>query len=169
MRSSSTKSDFSRWPSRRSLASSAAILALSGAVAFAACSSNDDNPTPTPTFTSGSGGAGGSAGGGSGGDQGTGGDGTGGSTGGSAGGGGTAGSGGAAGSAGGVSDGGAGGPKDAAPDINPALCTSDAGCWSCPPLKPEDFLNHCTASQCSHFDDSTRLPPQYRDGGLPPF
>ncbi len=52
-------------------------------------------------------------------------------------------------------------PRDA------AGCTSDSGCWSCTPATPGEFLNQCTSSQCSPFDNATRLPNY--DGGLPPL
>jgi hypothetical protein len=52
-------------------------------------------------------------------------------------------------------------PEDA------AACTTDAGCWSCTPTSPPEFLNQCTSSQCSPFDNASRLPDY--DGGLPPL
>jgi hypothetical protein len=52
-------------------------------------------------------------------------------------------------------------PEDA------ATCETDAGCWSCTPTSPPEFLNQCTSSQCSPFDNASRLPDY--DGGLPPL
>jgi hypothetical protein len=52
-------------------------------------------------------------------------------------------------------------PEDA------ATCTTDAGCWSCTPTSTPEFLNQCTSSQCSPFDNAQRLPNY--DGGLPPL
>src|ERR1700679_1805146 len=43
-------------------------------------------------------------------------------------------------------------PEDA------VACTTDAGCWSCLPTTTLQFLNQCTASQCSPFVNSQRLP-----------
>ena len=47
-------------------------------------------------------------------------------------------------------------------------CTGDGGCWACAPTTDLQYLNHCTGSSCSHFDNTraTRLQP---DGGLPPL
>jgi hypothetical protein len=53
------------------------------------------------------------------------------------------------------------------PDASPEACTTDAGCWSCTPTTTPEFLNQCTSSQCSPFDNWTRLPNY--DGGLPPL
>jgi hypothetical protein len=48
-----------------------------------------------------------------------------------------------------------------------SVCTTDAGCWSCTPQIPSEFLNQCTASQCTPFVNAQRLPNY--DGGLPPL
>ncbi len=71
------------------------------------------------------------------------------------------------------SDDGSSGPDTAPPSLrdaqlppeDAATCTSDAGCWSCLPETPAEFLNQCTASQCSPFVNTQRLPNY--DGGLP--
>jgi hypothetical protein len=52
-------------------------------------------------------------------------------------------------------------PEDA------VACTTDAGCWSCLPTTTPQFLNQCTASQCSPFANAQRLPDY--DGSLPPL
>jgi hypothetical protein len=137
--------------------------ALLGALALAsfelgalACSSSNDNPTPpnnsfTTGSTTGGGGAGGKAsttttattattgGGGQGGQGGAG-----------PGGGGHGGSGGT---------GGTGGQVD---------CNGPNNCYKCPPVAELQFLNQCTASQCSPFDNAARLP-LYNNGNLPPL
>jgi hypothetical protein len=56
---------------------------------------------------------------------------------------------------------------DGAPVLDAAICTTDAGCWSCTLVTPPEFLNQCTASQCSPFVNAQRLPDY--DGGLPPL
>jgi hypothetical protein len=56
---------------------------------------------------------------------------------------------------------------DGAPVQDAASCTAEAGCWSCTPLTPPEFLNQCTGSQCSPFVNAQRLPNY--DGGLPPL
>ncbi len=48
-----------------------------------------------------------------------------------------------------------------------SVCTTDADCWSCTPQTPPEFLNQCTASQCTPFVNAQRLPNY--DGGLPPL
>jgi hypothetical protein len=48
-------------------------------------------------------------------------------------------------------------------------CTGDGGCWSCAPVTQPEFLNQCTGSQCSGFDNASRLQGLYPDGGLPPL
>jgi hypothetical protein len=53
------------------------------------------------------------------------------------------------------------------PDQNAEACTTDAGCWSCIPTTSPEFLNQCTGSQCSPFDNLQRLPDY--DGSLPPL
>jgi hypothetical protein len=53
------------------------------------------------------------------------------------------------------------------PDQDAAACTTDAGCWSCVPTNTNQFLNQCTTSQCSPFNNALRLPDY--DGGLPPL
>jgi hypothetical protein len=73
-------------------------------------------------------------------------------------------------------------PDDSGPQGNPdapltqldgalvgdaAVCTTDAGCWSCTPVTSGEFLNQCTASHCSPFVNALRLPNY--DGGLPPL
>jgi hypothetical protein len=57
--------------------------------------------------------------------------------------------------------------KDGAPVTDASVCTTDAGCWACTPITPPEFLNQCTGSQCSPFDNYQRLPSY--DGGLPPL
>jgi hypothetical protein len=52
------------------------------------------------------------------------------------------------------------------PDAN---CFGDGGCFACPPRTNDQFLNRCSGSQCSKFDDKTRIPSSVWDGGaLPP-
>lgn len=58
--------------------------------------------------------------------------------------------------------------NDAQPDVDAAACTTDAGCWSCPPTTPPQFLNQCTSSTCSPFANATRVPG-YDGGALPPL
>ena len=48
-----------------------------------------------------------------------------------------------------------------------SVCAKDGGCWSCSPLTTAEFLNQCTASQCTPFPNAQRLPSY--DGGLPPL
>jgi hypothetical protein len=48
------------------------------------------------------------------------------------------------------------------PDVDAAACTQDGGCWSCTPTSVPEFLNQCTGSQCTPFDNSR--VPNY-DGG----
>ena len=57
--------------------------------------------------------------------------------------------------------------KDGALVPDGASCESDAGCWSCTPQTPPEFLNQCAASyvQCTPFANATRLPDY--DGSLP--
>jgi hypothetical protein len=57
--------------------------------------------------------------------------------------------------------GGAGGQGGAPPD-----CNGPNNCYKCPPLTEPQFLNHCTAAQCSPFDNVARLP-LYNNGNLP--
>jgi hypothetical protein len=45
-------------------------------------------------------------------------------------------------------------------------CNED-GCFSCEPATTEHFLNACTDSQCSAFDNEDRLP-LFNGGDLPP-
>lgn len=53
------------------------------------------------------------------------------------------------------------------PDAN---CFADGGCFACEPKTNEQFLNRCSGSQCSKFDDKTRIPSSVWDGGaLPPM
>jgi hypothetical protein len=49
-----------------------------------------------------------------------------------------------------------------------ALGAPDSGCWSCEPVLPSDFLNHCagTGVTCVPFDNG-RLPG-FDGGALPP-
>jgi hypothetical protein len=53
-------------------------------------------------------------------------------------------------------------------DVDAAACTTDAGCWSCPPTTEGQFLNQCTSSTCSPFANTTRVPG-YDGGALPPL
>jgi hypothetical protein len=48
------------------------------------------------------------------------------------------------------------------PDVDAAGCTQDSGCWSCTPATQPEFLNQCTSSACTPFDN--RRVPNY-DGG----
>jgi hypothetical protein len=50
-----------------------------------------------------------------------------------------------------------------------AGCVGDGGCFSCKPTTNEQFLDHCSGSSCSPFDNKTRIPAATWDGGaLPP-
>jgi len=128
--------------SRRWAVALAAALLMAGGL-VAACSSNNTNPQPAPVYQVGN-------------DSGT--DGT-------------------------TSSGDSGPGSDAAetgqddgpqdgqvfPDApeDAVACTTDAGCWSCLPTTTPEFLNQCTASQCSPFVNTKRLPDY--DGSLPPL
>jgi hypothetical protein len=46
-------------------------------------------------------------------------------------------------------------------------CDGQGGCYACAPSTPLQFLNQCTNSQCSPFDNTTL--PLLADGGLPPL
>jgi len=61
---------------------------------------------------------------------------------------------------------GAGGGGDGGSDGAGGGCTED-GCYSCEPTRTEHFLDACTESQCSPFDNAARLP-LFADGDLPP-
>ena len=50
----------------------------------------------------------------------------------------------------------------------PPNCDGPNGCYSCPPKTGNQFLNACTNSQCSPFDNVARLP-LYNNGNLPPI
>jgi hypothetical protein len=151
-----------------------ALMILSGlasAIAVVACSA-DDNPEPsTPVI---SGGAGGTSSAGAGGSSaGKGGS----SAGGSAGISGTSGAagetgseGGAGGESGSTGEGGDGGEAGTG---GGAICTPGStgpgGCFLCPSTGIQ-YLNQCTDSQCSHFDNARLLYPGYTPGGaLPPL
>jgi hypothetical protein len=47
-------------------------------------------------------------------------------------------------------------------------CDGPNGCYSCPPKTGAQFLNACTTTQCSPFDNVKRLP-LYNNGNLPPI
>jgi hypothetical protein len=52
--------------------------------------------------------------------------------------------------------------------VDSAVCaTTDGGCYKCAPTTNLEFLNQCTTSTCSPFNDFQRLPNY--DGGLPPL
>jgi hypothetical protein len=60
-------------------------------------------------------------------------------------------------------------PADASEaSVDAAGCATDAGCWSCTPSTTGEFLNQCTASQCTPFNNLQRLP-DYDGGALPPL
>jgi len=48
-------------------------------------------------------------------------------------------------------------------------CLDAGGCFSCPPTVTREFLNACTGTDCSPFDNATRLGGLLPDGGLPPL
>jgi hypothetical protein len=52
--------------------------------------------------------------------------------------------------------------------VDAASCAADGGCWSCTPASTPEFLNQCTSSECSPFDNLQRLP-DYDGGSLPPL
>ena len=51
------------------------------------------------------------------------------------------------------------------PDAN---CFGDGGCFACDPKVTEQFLNRCSGSQCSKFDEKARIPSSVWDGGALP-
>jgi hypothetical protein len=64
-------------------------------------------------------------------------------------------------------------PEDGAVDsfvpTDTAGCVGDGGCFACKPTSSEQFLNHCSGSSCSPFDNAVRIPAATWDGGkLPP-
>src|SRR5947207_466247 len=44
-----------------------------------------------------------------------------------------------------------------------AGCLGDGGCFACPPVQTNDFLNQCTRSNCAPFNNAVRVPRW--DGG----
>jgi hypothetical protein len=50
----------------------------------------------------------------------------------------------------------------------PPNCDGPNGCYACPPKTGSQFLNACTTTQCSPFDNVKRLP-LYNNGNLPPI
>jgi hypothetical protein len=48
----------------------------------------------------------------------------------------------------------------------PPNCDGPNGCYSCAPKTGNQFLDACTTSQCSPFDNVARLP-LYNNGNLP--
>ncbi len=73
-----------------------------------------------------------------------------------------AGGGGVGGSGAGGSGAGVGGGGGAGGD-----CLADSGCYECEPTTTDQFLDACTDSACSPFDNVARLP-LYNNGNLPP-
>jgi hypothetical protein len=51
--------------------------------------------------------------------------------------------------------------------VDAAVCATDGGCYKCTPTTNAEFLNQCTTSSCSPFNNIQRLPNY--DGGLPPL
>jgi hypothetical protein len=51
--------------------------------------------------------------------------------------------------------------------VDASVCGADGGCYKCTPTTNVEFLNQCTASSCTPFDNAARLPNY--DGGLPPL
>jgi hypothetical protein len=49
-----------------------------------------------------------------------------------------------------------------------ANCVGEAGCFNCKPTTNEQFLDKCTSSECSPFDDKSRIPTSTWDGGKLP-
>lgn len=64
--------------------------------------------------------------------------------------------------------GGNGGEAGAAGAGGSPNCAGPNGCYACPPKETDQYLNACTDSQCSPFDNVTRLP-LYNGGNLPPL
>ena len=124
---------------RRAALFAGALFVVAGVIA--ACSSESNPKPPDNEFTTSSGTTSTSA-------SGTGG----------AGGGATASSGSSTSTATGTGGGGTGGV--------PPNCDGPSGCYSCPPKTGNQFLNACTNSQCSPFDNVARLP-LYNNGNLP--
>lgn len=64
-----------------------------------------------------------------------------------------------------------GGPNDEDSGATGGGCTdAKKGCYTCEPKAAEDFLNHCTDSQCQAFDNVKRLPASFAPGkDLPPI
>jgi hypothetical protein len=52
--------------------------------------------------------------------------------------------------------------------VDAASCGADGGCWNCTPATAQEFLNQCTSSQCTPFDNLQRLP-DWDGGALPPL
>lgn len=72
---------------------------------------------------------------------------------------------------GGSSEAGTGGTSQALTDAGIDAATCDPtpganGCYPCAPKTDAEFLNHCSGSQCSPFDNAARLP-LYNGGKLP--
>jgi hypothetical protein len=55
-----------------------------------------------------------------------------------------------------------------APDLALDPCITAKGCYSCVPTTDRSFLNQCTSSSCSSFDNG-RLPLLLPGGKLPPL
>lgn len=66
-----------------------------------------------------------------------------------------------------ASDGASDAVSDVAADAAPS-CVSDGGC-SCSPTTSDEFINRCTGSTCSPFNNAARLPRLLPDGGRPPL
>jgi hypothetical protein len=162
----------------RVYAALALSMALGGAVAFG-CSSDNSSPgtQPPPIGDDDSGppkGTGGSSGAsGSGGessvDSGAGGTATGGA--GATSDGGDVLDGGDASASGGHPATGTGGASDGGPVCDPKKTgTHPKACFPCDPTKNDEFLNHCTTSDCQPFDNATRLgAANWNDGKLIPL
>lgn len=52
--------------------------------------------------------------------------------------------------------------------VDPA-CKGANGCYTCEPKNELDFLNACTDSQCTPFDNAARLPLYMAGKALPPL
>lgn len=59
-------------------------------------------------------------------------------------------------------------PADSGP-VDAGSCVGDGGCFACAPTTSVQFLNRCTSSSCTRFDNATRLTRLNADGGLPPL
>lgn len=53
--------------------------------------------------------------------------------------------------------------------VSSEACYTDDGCYDCIPIDEITYLNACSDSACTPFDNRTRLPLLNGDGTLPPL